>query len=152
MFDKNSQKRATSAFLLAHVKNVDELVGFLLPSIRDAEANVRNNVMRVLGFVLLNGQPINFKISKIANILDFPLSTDRNKALLILLGLSNRREMAAELTKYFGRQLLAELKQLQPNNHNLSYAILKNISGKRYADRDYAAWDSWVENSYVHAS
>lgn len=151
-FDKDSQKRAAAAFLLAHVKNVDELVGFLLPSISDADANVRNNVMRVLGFVLLNNPQVNLQISKIANILDFPLTTDRNKGLLILLSLSSRQERASEITQYFGKQLLVELKQRQPNNHNLSYAILKNISGKRYAERDYTSWESWIEVNHVPTS
>ncbi|MFZ2315267.1 MAG: HEAT repeat domain-containing protein [Gammaproteobacteria bacterium] len=150
--DKDSQKRAAAAFLMAHIKNADELVSILLPSIYDADANVRNNVMRVLGMVLLNNKNINLTFSQIANILDFPLSTDRNKGMLILLGLSSRPKATPEIIHYFGEKLLAELKQQQPNNHNLSYAILKNISGKQYTDRDYSSWSQWLAKSHASAS
>jgi len=32
----------------------------------------------------------------------------------------------------------------QPNNHDYAYKILKAISGQELGERDYAAWESWL--------
>lgn len=138
--DKNDHKRAVAAFLLAHIKDSHELVKILTYSIRDPNPVVRNNVMRVLGETL-NSNPISFPIEEAVKALDFPTTTDRNKALMIIAALVKQPRYAAYVAKHAKPQLLAELKLSQPNVHLLAYQILKKISGKNYSDRDYRAWE-----------
>ena len=43
-----------------------------------------------------------------------------------------------------GVNLLRLLRSERPNIHEPAYEALKILSGRDYADRDYAAWDAWA--------
>src|SRR5438445_4845467 len=60
--EKDENKRAAAAFLLAHIKSAKELVTILIPSIDDPNEKVRNNTMRVIGLTLLNSPHIDLPI------------------------------------------------------------------------------------------
>ncbi len=145
--DMDENKRANAAFLLSHIKNGQELVKILIPSIYDSSANVRNNVMRVLGATLEKVVVTDFPIDKIIIALDFPQETDRNKALYIAESLASQPKYAKYIAEHAGKQLLDELKMLQPNLHGGAYMVLKKISGKEYGERDYKAWQDWLDQA-----
>lgn len=147
--DRDANKRATAAFLLAHIKSANELINILIPSIYDSNDEVRNNVMRVIGFTLLTAKGINVPISKIVPALDFPMTTDRNKALLIISSLVNNSTYAKYIIHHCSKELIAELKLQQPNVHGLAYMILKKVSGKNYSDRDYKSWEMWLKKNRI---
>lgn len=147
--DKSDEKRAAAVYILAHIEDSNELVKLLIPSINDASSLVRNNAMRVLGMVLEHKKDIDIPVSKIVKALDFPSTTDRNKALYILSGLAEKTENIKYIKSQAGSYLIATLKLEQPNNHDISYAILKKISGKNYSDRDYKAWEVWLQADYA---
>lgn len=142
--DRDENKRAACAYLLAHIKNRNELVSILVPSIFDSSELVRNNVMRVLGVVLINNPSIKFPIDSVFKALDFPATTDRNKALLIISALSTNPTYIKFITKKVGDKLIDHLRLSQPNLHNLAYETLKKISGKKYGEYDYQSWDNWL--------
>ena len=143
--DSNEEKRAAAAFLLAHIKSTDELVQTLLPAMQDPSAKVRNNVMRVLGMTAGANPALHLPIRKIAEALNYPETTDRNKAMWIVFNLVQQPAYADYVLHHASRQLLNELRLQQPNNHDLAYAILQKMSGKTYSDRDYVAWEKWVK-------
>ena len=127
--DKDEEKRAAAAFLLAHMKDANELTNLLAPSIFDASSMVRNNVMRVLGLMLLKADVKHFPIADVILALDFPVVADRNKALFILWVLANRPNYAYYIKKHALQQLHILLKQSQPNIHDLADQILRKIKG-----------------------
>jgi len=146
--DKDENKRAAAAYVLAHIKSKKELAKLLLPSINDSSSLVRNNTMRVIGAIASDDE-VNIPINNIVKALDFPSTTDRNKALYILSTLANKTENINHIKQHSGSYLIATLKLQQPNNHEFSYAILKKISGKNYSDRDYKAWETWLEANHA---
>lgn len=145
--DRDETKRAACAYLLAHIKNKNELVSILVPSIFDSSELVRNNVMRVLGVLLINNPSVKFPIDSAIKALDFPATTDRNKALLIILALSKNPIYTKYITKKVGSKLIDYLKLLQPNIHNLAHETLKNISGKKYGEYDIQSWERWLRQA-----
>jgi hypothetical protein len=146
--DKDEQKRGAAAFLLAHLKDGKKIIQILIPSIHDADRGVRNNAMRVMAETLMKLKDPDFPIQEAVSALDFPIAGDRNKALYILVPLSMQPRYAEYLRKHAGTELLAELKLHQNNVHDLSYYVLKQISGKNYADRDYPSWESWLKEQH----
>jgi len=42
-------------------------------------------------------------------------------------------------------QIIDCLKMRQPNHHNPAHDILQKISGQKYGDRDYEAWQRWLD-------
>ena len=154
--DENAQHRATAAFLLAHIHDGKKLVRELAENVRDPGENVRNNVMRVFGYIGEFHPELELPTEEIAEALNFPTATDRNKALFTLASISKRESQRTYLTKTCGQTLVAILRLQQPNNHDPAYTILKNLSGKTFGDRDYVSWERWLteqgyaSNDFLH--
>lgn len=144
--DKDPEKRSSAAYLLAHIKDGRELVDILTPSIYDSSPGVRNAVMRVLGETVAKDKITNFPVAPLLKALDFPDTSDRNKALYILFSLASQPKYAAFVKKHALDLLLSELRLLQPNVHVLAYETLKKISGKKYTDVDYVSWQNWANS------
>lgn len=143
--DKLETHRASAAFLLSHIADPVELVQTLLPSIRDSSATVRNNVMRVLADLAKERNDLAIPIDPFLEALDFPETSDRNKALATLACLATKPANKEALIRKAGASLIRILRLLQPNNHDFAYAILKEISGKHFSARDYQAWQAWLD-------
>jgi hypothetical protein len=145
--DKDETKRAAAAFLLAHLKDSNELMRILVPAMRDPSDKVRNNVMRVIGLAyMMKLKDADFPIQKAIDALDYPTAYDRNKATVILLALSAQPRYARYIMHNAKTQLLALLKLEQPNVHNMVYMILRTISGLKFGERDYASWKHWLDS------
>lgn len=146
--DRSPTHRATAAFLLAHLADGNEVVRLLLPSLRDPSAEVRNNALRVLGYIALRHGEIDVPVAPVAAALHYPSTLDRNKASFVLLGLAERPACRAAILRE-GAVLLKMLALQQPNNHDPAWQILCKISGRAYGERDYAAWEKWLSDQGV---
>ena len=144
--DENPKKRAAAAFLLAHITNGKELIEILTPSIQDPDGEVRNNVMRVLGIIAIKSKNLEFPIKQIVSALDYPLVQDRNKALFVLAFIANQPRYSEYILQHASSELIDNLKMSQPDVHSLAYQILVIMSGKKFSERDYQAWTSWINN------
>jgi hypothetical protein len=144
--DEQDTHRADAAFLLAHITDPRELIEAILPSIKDPNATVRNNVMRVLSQVAEERRYVAIPLDPLLQALDFPGTTDRNKSLATIDALASRPDNKNILVREAGPKLIEILKLLQPNNHDFAYAILKKISGKDFGERNYEAWGQWFHS------
>tara|TARA_R110000868_G_scaffold169102_3_gene403971 strand:+ start:277 stop:1383 length:1107 start_codon:yes stop_codon:yes gene_type:complete len=144
--DKDDNKRAAAAFLLAHLKNGNEVITLLVPSMRDPSNQVRNNAMRVMGQTLTKLKNTDFPVEEAVRALQYPTDLDRNKALYIINSLVVQPRYALYIKQHAVNTLLDLLKLEQPNQHNDAYQVLKSISHKNYGDRDYASWKKWAKN------
>ncbi len=147
--DKRPQFRANAAFLLAHIKNGQSLRNYVLGAVSDSSELVRNNAVRVLLDLALRHPALDVPIEPILKVLNYPTTTDRNKAANTLVPLSLKEENKGLIKDEVGRILLEMLKLKQPNNHDPAYAILKNISGLSYGEHDHQAWEGWLKTVEV---
>ena len=145
--DKVAQHRANAAFLLAHTHDAKKLVKELALNIRDDSDGVRNNVLRVFGYLGEFHPEVDLPAEAIAQALNFPTATDRNKALFALYSIAKRPDKRRYLIQSCGPLLVSILKLQQPNNHDPAYLILKSLSGKDFGERDYAAWENWLKTT-----
>jgi hypothetical protein len=143
----DTEQRAQAAFLLAYLPDGDEVVKFMVPATLDSHSWVRNNAMRVLSDIAWHHPEIKVPLDPILGALDFPATTDRNKASSVLAALTRREEHRDAITRRAGPVLLEMLRLQQPNNHDFAYMILTTISGKQYGERDYVRWEAWVEKA-----
>ncbi len=143
-FAKNPRIRGAAAFLLAHSKDGEKLVELLLEAMKDPDSHVRNNAMRVLAYISQHRRDVRIPIAPVVRALNFPATTDRNKAAAILDGLADNPGHKDFLLREAGPILLEMLSLNQPNNHDLAYGILKKVSGEDFGDRDLRAWEEWL--------
>lgn len=143
--DAKTQRRASAAFLLAHISDGDAVIQAMQPAIFDSEMEVRNNALRVLVLISINHPEKRIPLDPVTKALRFPTTLDRNKAGSVLAILSKRPENRAAILKADGWVLFDMLKLMQPNNHDPAYTTLKNLSGEKFGDRDYIAWETWLK-------
>jgi hypothetical protein len=145
--DKNDIKRSAAAYLLAHLKNGNEIIEILTPSIRDASSEVRNSTLRVLAQTVLKVPNPDFPAQEVVRALRFPATVDRNKALYLMESLATHPQYARYFREHACFDLLAQLLLLQPNLHDNAYNVLRIISHKQYGSTDYQAWQNWAASS-----
>jgi hypothetical protein len=125
--EKNDAARGDAAYLLAHLKDSKLMVKALLPAIKDPSSYVRNNVLRVLSDVAFRHPEVDLPVRPFIDALNFPETTDRNKASAVLASLS-RKEGNKEILRREATEILQKMAKLrQPNNRDHAEAILKNI-------------------------
>ena len=140
------EQRANALFLLAHTDNAARLQPVLARAIYDRDSDVRNNAMRVLWFMALEGVDVNYPVHDLVAALDFPSSSDRNKAGVALTVLADDPKYRDTIRAEAVPAALRLLRLRQVNNHDPAYQILKKVSGQTFGDRDYQAWDRWARS------
>jgi len=146
--DKDAQHRAYAIFLLGFTSDGARIVRELIPSCRDENANVRNNAMRVFAEMARNHPEVELPLAPVLDMLDFPETTDRNKAAAVLSALAKKKQLAPEIRERAGKTLVAMLRLQQPNNHDYALMILRDLRGEKAAPLaadDYAGWEAWLK-------
>jgi hypothetical protein len=142
--DKDESKRGAAAYLLAHLKNANEVADALTPSMRDSSSLVRNNVMRVFAEMATKVKLNNFPVDDAIRALSYPSETDRNKALFMLDSITAIPKYAAYVKRKGCQGVLNQYRLIQPNLHDTAYKVLMNMSGEHYPIDDYTAWEQWA--------
>jgi hypothetical protein len=140
----DAEKRATALFVLAHANEAQRLAPLLGRAIHDPNGGVRNNAMRVLMFLAQRGAHVDFPIRDLIAALDFPSSSDRNKAAYTVSALADQARYRDVIRADAVPVALRLLKLEKPNNHDPAYEILTKVSGEAFGERDYAAWERWA--------
>jgi hypothetical protein len=140
----DASQRANALFLLAHTNDAERLLPALGRAIYDPAGGVRNNAMRVLMFLAKARPELDYPVEDLIAALDFPASSDRNKAGYTLAALAAQPRYRAAIRDGAVPTALRMLRMLKPNNHDPAYEILQLVSRESYGDRDYAAWEAWA--------
>ena len=138
--DANDQHRANAAFLLAYTHDGTALVSLLSKRLTDESREVRNNIMRVFINISYRHPEITIPLESVISALDFPNTTDRNKASAVVLfkvsNPSEREKYRDTVMKRAVPHLLRMLRLNQPNNHDMAYSTLKILSGSDFGERN----------------
>jgi hypothetical protein len=145
--DKDPERRAAAIFIIGHLKDPNKIIEILLPQINSSYGLVRNNAMRAIASTIEKSHIYDINPLPFIKLLNSPFVADRNKSLLVLKQISKSDKHKYEIIKYGKDKLIANLRLKQPNNHNESYAILKEVSGKNYSDLDINGWEKWLTNA-----
>lgn len=141
--DERGQWRAASTYLLAYAKDGKSVVTQMIGRIRDPEALVRNNALRVLGDIAEYHAELVIPLPPVIQALEFPRVSDRSKALYVVY-LHTMHSPKARDEVMPAIPILVELIQSkQPDHKELSHGILRKISGKDYAAEDFQSWKNW---------
>lgn len=143
--DRDRQHRAFAAFLLAFTTDGARLVRELTPACKDADSLVRNNALRVFAETASHHPEVELPLDVVLDCLEFPTTTDRNKAAAILDSLAKRPELRPQMVQRAGPTLVAMLALSQPNNHDYAFSILKTLSGESFDEHDLVTWRRWIE-------
>lgn len=144
--DANPRFRAAAVFLLSHSNNRQATFDLLGRAMFDADSMVRNNAMRVLIGTALNGVVVSYPVDDIISAMDFPATTDRNKAAFLISILAKEERNKKAIISSGVPVLIRLLKLKQPNNHDPAYEALKSLSGESFADSDSEAWQDWARS------
>lgn len=143
--DPDPERRAAAVFLTSHFKDPKEIIAVLSNSLTDEYEGVRNNVMRVMAETV---EKSHAKIDPLPIIatLDSPVTTDRNKALYVLIAVADNPGYHSVIREKGSEKLISLLALNQPNNGEMAHILLKKISGKQYSRTDLSAWKNWASS------
>lgn len=142
--DPDPERRAAAAFLAGCMEDPQKILRELMPAVEDKSAVVRNNAIRVIGSTILAAKIQDIDLKPFIQLLNSPQETDRNKSLLVLLRVSKNKKLQKIMIKEAGKQLIALLALKQPNNHEIAYSILKEISDNDFGEYNLSAWKQWM--------
>ncbi len=145
--DPVSLRREAAAYLVGHFDDPKCIVSVLEKSLNDKSSEVRNAVMRVLAATLMKSATTTIDIKPVVDILNSPFEAERNKALAILLAASGAENNKKFIISNTQDNLIKLLALKQPNQHEMAYLLLKQISGKKFAERDITAWKNWLKQA-----
>lgn len=146
--DSNRDKRASAAFLLAYAASPEQLAARLVPSIRDPDGLVRNNVLRVLLATQKQADHPLVEVATAVDALSLPETTDRNKSLYLLRMLLEDlkpealQAQRAPLIRQLGSQLVSMASLQQPIIRDPAIDVLKLLSGENHQTAEQ--WKAWL--------
>lgn len=146
--DANSDKRAAAAFLLAYAATPEQSVARLVPSIRDPEGSVRNNVLRVLTATQEKADHPLVELATVVDALSMPETSDRNKSLYLLKMLledlkpEDLKAQRAPLIRQLGAQLVSMASLQNPIIRDPATEVLKLLSGENHETPEQ--WKAWL--------
>ncbi|RUR02867.1 HEAT repeat domain-containing protein [Legionella septentrionalis] len=145
--DPDAERRGAAIFLVGHMSDPYFILSELMPYVEDNDSLVKNNAIRVIGSAMAKARIYNINISPFINLLSSPITTDRNKSLLVLYHAAHLPAAKQFIRREASEPLLQMLQLKQPNNHDMAYKLLKRISGKQYGEYDIAAWKQWLKSN-----
>jgi HEAT repeat protein len=139
-------QRALAAQVIAYTPNKAAVVDDLAAAIDDPSDDVRNNAMRALGVMAMatsDGGTLRgmMPVAPFVRLLDSPVWTDRNKAVMTLVSLSERRDprVLAALRRT-ALPSLAEMARWKSREHALGAFLLLGRVAHMTDDAIDAAW------------
>jgi HEAT repeats len=142
--DKRPEFRASAAFLIPYFQDGKKIIPPLVERIRDPEAGVRNNALRVLGDIAEMHPEFVIPVKPLIGALNYPRSSDRSKAVYVVYMLAaNSASAREEILRDGIPNLLLLLETKIPDQKEFSHNTLKKVSGKEYPLSDINAWKNW---------
>ena len=142
--DKDPEKRASCATLLGWAKDKKAVILPLEEALKDPEVQVRANAARSLipiAYLSIHNE-IPFPLEPILEQLHYPTSSDRTKAIALLLHLAGNAENHAAIRDGAGDVLVQMAGAKQPTQREHSLTLLTLVSGQSYG-RDAEKWKAW---------
>lgn len=145
--DKRADMRSAAAFVIPYTKDGKEIVAAMVERVPDPDVVVRNNVLRVLGDIAEFHSEITVPLTPVLKALSYPRVSDRSKALVVVFQLAEHSVAAREvIRKTSVPDLLQMLASKQPDHRELSYGILRKISGRDFPLDDEKSWKRWYRS------
>ncbi|MBI4678756.1 MAG: hypothetical protein HY748_14345 [Elusimicrobia bacterium] len=139
-------RRSAAMYLLSYLPGGAEVVGIALKTLEDPDAGVRGAALQVLSDIAVYRKDVPIDIAKISPALDYPTTSDRSKALGVLIGLADNPGNEGALRKNPPRRVLDLLKLKQPVCHDSAYTFLVMLTKETHDRMDFASWEKWLAN------
>ena len=142
--DRDPEKRGKCATLLGWAKDKKAVIPPLEEALKDPEVQVRANAARsLIPIAYLSAHTgIPFPLGPVLEQLHYPNSSDRTKAVALLLHLAGNEENHAAIRDGAGDVLVQMAGAKQPAQREHSLTLLVMVSGQNYG-RDAEKWKAW---------
>ncbi|MEO7651547.1 MAG: HEAT repeat domain-containing protein [Bryobacteraceae bacterium] len=151
----DDEHRAIAAYLLGYAPKKRDVVDDLQYAMQDPDDGVRNNAMRALGAILVlasrdKDSEIRIPPTWFVEMLNSIVWTDRNKAVMVLLNLTDARQPAVlDLIRERALQSLAEMARWNSLPHAVGAFTLVGRLGGLTEDQIQSAWTTGERESVI---
>jgi Surface antigen variable number repeat/HEAT repeats len=142
--DRDPAKRALCATLLGWAKDKQAVLVVLEGALKDPDVQVRADAARSLIPIayLSVHKDFPFPLDPVLAEIHYPTSSDRTKAVALLLHLAGNEENHTAIRERAGDVLVQMVGAKQPTQREHSLTLLTIVSGQNYG-RDPGKWKEW---------
>jgi hypothetical protein len=146
--DKRADMRSAAAFVIPYTKEAAKRSSAMVERVPDADVVVRNNVLRVLGDIAEFHSEITVPLTPVLKALSYPRVSDCSEALVVVFQLaehSRRRSRSYSQNAAF-QSYCRCWRVSSRTTRELSYGILRKISGRDFPLDDEKSWKRWYRS------
>ena len=147
--DKDAENRVAAAYLIGNLTNSADVIKILKPALHDSTDRVRSTAMSILANAFAQNSNANFPVKDVVAALDYPAASERSYAMNLLVSLADQPRYLKYVKKHASKQVFAALQVQEVGMHEAAYNMMKKMSGKTYGERDYTAWQNWLDAKSV---
>jgi len=142
--DKDPEKRVVCATLLGYAKDKRAVIAPLEGALKDPVVEVRASAARSLVPIayLAAHTAVAFPLDPVIEMVHYPTSSDRMKAVAVLIQLAADPANQAPIRERDGGVLVQMASAHQPAQREHSLVLLSLITGETYG-KDVAKWKDW---------
>lgn len=139
----DGESRAAALFVLSYSTAGTDVVALCHEALVDADSSVRGAALQILADVANRHTELPIALNRVLPRLDDPAFSVRGKAMGLLVPLAERDAYRQDMLRSAPR-LVALLRLVQPESHDLAFTLLGILSKKSYDRQDFASWDAWA--------
>lgn len=143
--DAQPWRRAAALYVLSYGQDGPKISRLASDALLDPAPEVRRAALDILSDIALYHKDVPVDVARVLSVLDYPLTSDREKAMSVLVGLADRPAYRSYITARAAPDLVRLLRLSQPSNHDLAFTLLAMLSQQSYDQHDYDAWARWSD-------
>ena len=142
--DRDPEKREAALYVLSYLKDGVEVVRLASFAMTDPGQRVREAALLVLNDIAIRHKEVLLPVQDIIRVMDYPYPADRNRALAVMLSLTDNPDYESVLLGPASTQMLKLLRCKNPSNRQMAHTVLRLFSGENYAADDPDQWENWL--------
>ncbi len=142
--DRVPSRRAHALYLLTYLHDASDVTALVSYGLNDPDVSVREAAVTILNDIAIHRKDVSVPVRDVMRMLDYPTSSDRQRALALMLSVCDNPDYRSLLLGPAAEQVLKLLRTKNPGQRQMAHTLLTVLSAEQHAETDYEAWDKWL--------
>lgn len=136
--------RARALFLLTYLPDAADVTALVSYGLTDPDVRVREAAVTIFNDLALHRGDVPLPFRDLARLLDYPDPSDRQRAIALIMSLSDKDQYRSLIFGPPADQVLRLLRSRHPGIRQMAHTCLTLLSGETHKADEVEAWDKWL--------